>query len=141
MPSEKRKNNAYFEIAAKVKQIMAGIAAEMAKLSPNDRAIVKREMKSLARNSRAAAERMAILQLLGANESLPGTVLYRVCGERVDKRVRELRSIGVDIHRWVETNADGLSYAVYGWAGFRAWREHKLLNETEDNLPSLKRVM
>ena len=141
MPSEKRKNKEASGIAAKVEKIMAGIAEEMPNLSPNGLAIVRRAMKSLARNTRAGAERLAILQLLGANESLPGTVLYRVCGQRVDKRVRELRSVGVDIRRWVETRPDGFSHAVYGWAGFRAWQEHKLLHESEDKLPSLKRVM
>lgn len=141
MSSQKEKSQEFLEIAAKVRKIMAGIAEEMAKLSPNERAIVKREMKCLSRNSPAAAERMAILQLLGANESLPGTVLNMVCGERVAKRVRELGSIGVDIRRWVETDADGFSYTVYGWTGFREWQEHKWLKKTEDELPSLKRVM
>lgn len=141
MPSEKRKNNPNSGMAEKMEQIMAGIAKDMPNLSPNGLAIVRRAMKSLARNTRAAAERLAILQLLGANESLPGTVLYRVCGQRLDKRVRELRSVGVDIRRWVETNAEGFSYLVYGWAGFRPWQEHKLLHESADKLPSLKRVM
>jgi len=139
MSSEKHKNKESSGIAAKVEKIMAGIAAEM-NLSANDLAIVKRAMKSLARNTRAAAERMAILQLLGANESLPGTVLYRVCGQRLDKRVRELRSVGVDIRRWAELRPDGYYHAVYGWAGFRPWQEHKLLHESADKLPSLKRV-
>jgi hypothetical protein len=139
MAKQKRKNNP--SIAAKVEQIMAGIAEEIPNLSPNGLAIVRRALKALARNTRAGAERLAIVQLLGTNESLPGTVLYRVCGQRVDKRVRELRSVGVDIRRWVETNADGFSYAVFGWAGFRPWQEHKLLNESADKLPSLKRVM
>jgi len=141
MPSEKRKNNSHSGRAEKMEKIMAGIAEEMPNLSANDLQVLRRAMKSLARNTRAGAERMAILQLLGANESLPGTVLYRVCGQRLDKRVRELRAIGVDIRRWAETNAEGFSYAVYGWAGFRPWQEHRLLHETEDKLPSLKRVM
>ncbi|HET8889058.1 MAG TPA: hypothetical protein VFQ41_09150 [Candidatus Angelobacter sp.] len=139
MAKQKRKNNP--NIAAKVEQIMAAIAEEMPNLSPNGLAIVRRALKSLARNTRAGAERLAIVQLLGTNESLPGTVLYRVCGQRVDKRMRELRSVGVDIRRWVETNAEGFSYAVYGWAGFRPWQEHKLLHESADKLPSLKHVM
>jgi hypothetical protein len=137
MPSEKRKTSPYSGIAEKVEKIMADIAEQMPKLSANDLAVVQRAMKSLTRNTRAGAERLAILHLLGANESL----LYRVCGHRVDKRVRELRSVGVDIRRWFETNADGFSHAVYGWAGFRSWQEHRLLHETEDKQPSLKRVM
>ena len=30
---------------------------------------------------------------------------------------------------------------AYEWAGFKLWQAHRLLNETEDKLPSLKRVM
>ena len=86
---------------------MAGIAEQMPNLSPNDLAVVQRAMKSLARNTRAGAERLAILHLLGTNEAVPGTVLYRLCGQRVEKRVRELRSVGVDVRRWVETRPDG----------------------------------
>jgi hypothetical protein len=141
MPSEKRKNNPYSDIAEKVEQIMAGIAAEMPNLSANDLQVVRRAMKSLARNTRAGAERLAILHLLGTNEAVPGTVLYRLCSQRVDKRVRELQSIGMDIRRWFETRPDGLSHAVYGWAGFRQWQEHRLLHESEERQPSLKRVM
>ena len=141
MPSEKRKNNPYSGIAGKVEMIMAGIASEMPNLSPNDLAVVRRAMKSLARNTRAGAERLAILHVLGTNESVPGTVLYRLCGERVDKRVRELRSVGVDIRRWPEIRPDGYHHFVYCWRGFRLWQEHRLLNETEEKQPSLKRIM
>jgi hypothetical protein len=137
----KRKNNPYSGLAGKVEKIMAGIAEQMPNLSPNDLAVVQRAMRSLARNTRAGAERLAILQLLGTNEAVPGTVLYRVCGPRVDKRVRELRSVGVDVRRWAETRPDGFSYAVYGWAGFKMWQAHRLLNDTEEKQPSLKRVM
>jgi hypothetical protein len=140
MPSEKHKNNPYSDMAAKVEKIMAGIAEEMPNLSANDLQVVRRAMKSLARNTRAGAER-PILHVLGSNESVPGTVLYRLCGQRVDKRVRELRSVGVDVRRWFETRPDGFSHAVYGWSGFRLWQEHRLLNETEEKQPSLKRVM
>jgi hypothetical protein len=124
MPSEKRKNNSYSDMAAKVEKIMAGIAEEMPNLSANDLQVVRRAMKSLARNTRAGAERLAILHVLESNESVPGTVLYRLCGHRVDKRVRELRSVGVDVRRW-----------------FELWREHRMLHETEEKQPSLKRVM
>lgn len=141
MPSEKRKNNSCSDMAAKVEKIMAGIAKDMPNLSANDLQVVRRAMKSLARNTRAGAERLAILHVLGSNESVPGTVLYRLCGDRIDKRVRELRSVGVDIRRWSETRPDGFSHAVYGWSGFRLWREHQLLHETEEKQPSLKRVM
>src|SRR5690349_18671264 len=88
MPSEKRKNNPYSCIAEKVKQIIDGIAEYMPNLSPNDLAVVRRAMKSLARNTRAGAERLAILHVLGSNESVPGTVLYKLCSQKVDKRVR-----------------------------------------------------
>ena len=141
MPSEKRKNNPYSGSAEKVEQIMAGIAKDMPNLSPNGLAIVRRAMKSLVRNTRAGAERLAILHVLGNNESVPATVLYKLCSQKVEKRVRELRSVGVDIRCWFETRPDGYTHAVYGWSGFRLWREHRLLNETEEKQPSLKRVM
>jgi hypothetical protein len=141
MANQKRKNNPYSDMAAKVEKIMAGIAEEMPNLSANDLQVIRRAMKSLARNTRAGAERLAILHVLGTNESVPGTVLYRLCGQRVDKRVRELRSVGVDIRRWAETRPDGFSHAVYGWSGFRLWQEHRMLTETEEKHPSLKRVM
>ena len=141
MPSEKRKNNPYSGIAERVEQIMAGIAKEMPNLSPNDLEVVRRAMKSLARNTRAGAERLAILHVLGTNESVPGTVLYQLCSQRVEKRVRELRSVGVDIRRWSEVRPDGYYHFVYGWSGFRLWQGHRLLTETEEDQPSLKRVM
>jgi hypothetical protein len=141
MPSEKRQNDPYFGIEEKVKKIMADIAEQMPKLSANDLAVVQRAIKFLARNTRAGAERLAILQLLGTNEAVPGTVLYQLCSKRVEKRVRELQSIGMDIRRWSETRPDGYSHSVYGWSGFRLWQEHRLLHEGEDKQPSLKRVM
>jgi hypothetical protein len=141
MANQKRKNSQYSDITAKVEKIMAGIADQMPNLSANDLAVVQRAMKSLARNTRAGTERLAILHVLGANEAVPGAVLYRLCGQRVDKRVRELRSVGVDVRRWFETRPDGLSHAVYGWAGFRVRQEHRMLHETEEKQPSLKRVM
>lgn len=141
MPSEKRRNNPYSGMAEKMEQIMAGIAEQMPNLSANDLEIVRRAMKSLVRNTRAGAERLAILHVLGANESVPGTVLYKLCSKHVDKRVRELRSLGVDIRRWFETRPDGYTHAVYGWNGVRLWREHRMLTETEEKHPSLKRVM
>ena len=66
------------------------------------------------------AERLAILQLLGTNESVPGRVLYQLCNKRVVQRVRELRSIGMDIRHWGETGPDGMGYDVYGWIGIQA---------------------
>jgi hypothetical protein len=141
MSTQKPKNNEFSGIAAKVEKIMAGIAREMPNLSANDLGVVQRAIKFLARNTRAGAERLAILHVLGTNESVPGTVLYKLCSQRVDKRVRELQSVGVDIRCWVETRPDGYSHAVYGWSGFRLWKEHRLLTETEEKLPSLKRVM
>jgi len=141
MSTQKRKNNPYSCIAEKVEQIMDGIAKEMPNLSANDLQVVRRAMKSLARNTRAGAERLAILHVLGTNESVPGTVLYKLCSQKVEKRVRELRSVGVDIRCWVETRPDGYSHAVYGWSGFRLWKEHRLLHESADKLPSLRRVM
>jgi len=141
MAKANSKDNPYSGIAEKVKKIMAGLAEQMPNLSANDLAVVHRAMKFLARNTRAGAERLAILHLLGTNEAVPGTVLYQLCSQRVDQRVRELQSVGVDIRRWVETRPDGYSHAVYGWSGFRLWKEHRLLNETEEKQPSLKRVM
>jgi hypothetical protein len=141
MANQKSKNNPYSDIVAKVEKIMAGIAEQMPNLSANDLAVVERATKFLARNTQAGAERLAILHLLGTNEAVPGTVLYQLCSKRVDKRVRELQSIGMDIRRWSEVRSDGLSHAVYGWAGFRVWQEHRLLHESEEKLPSLKRVM
>jgi hypothetical protein len=141
MANQKRKNNPYSNMAAKVEKIMAGIAEEMPNLSANDLQVVRRAMKSLARNTRAGAERLAILHVLGTNESVPGTVLYQFCGQRLDKRVRELRSVGVDVQRWFETRLDGYTHAVYGWSGFRLWKQHRMLTETEEKQPSLRRVM
>ena len=141
MAKQKSKDNPYFGIAEKVEKIMAGIAEQMPNLFTNDLAVVHRAIKFLARNTQAGAERLAILHLLGTNEAVPGTVLYQLCSQRVDKRVRELQSIGMDIRRWSETRPDGFSHAVYGWSGFRLWQEHRMLNETEEKQPSLKRVM
>jgi hypothetical protein len=45
------------------------------------------------------------------------------------------------VRRWLENGADGLPRAIYGWAGFRQWQAHRLLNDTEEKQPSLKRVM
>lgn len=120
---------------------MAEIAEQMPKLSPNDMTVFQRAIKFLARNTRAGAERLAILHMLGTHEAVPGTVLYQHCSQRVDKRVRELQSIGMDIRRWSEIRPDGYYHAVYGWSGFRLWQEHRLLYEGEDKQPSLKKVM
>jgi hypothetical protein len=141
MPSEKRKNNPYSGIVEKVEQIIAGIAEQMPNLTANDLQVVRRAAKVLARNTRAGAERLAILHVLGTNESVPGTMLYQLCSQRVEKRVRELQSIGMDIRRWSEIRPDGYCHSVYGWSGFREWQEHRLLHEGEDKQPSLKRVM
>jgi hypothetical protein len=141
MAEQNGKDNPYSGVEEKVKRIMADIAEQMPKLSANDLAVVQRAIKLLARKTRAAAERLAILQLLGTNEAVPGTVLYQLCSKRVEKRVRELRSVGVDIRRWVEVRPDGYSHCVYGWSGFRLWQEHRLLTEGEEKQPSLKRVM
>ena len=141
MPNEKRKNNPYSGIAERVEQIMAGIAEQMPNLSANDLQVVRRAMKSLARNTRAGAERLAILHLRGTNESVPGRVLYQLCNKRLPHRVRELRSIGMDIRHWGETGPDGMGYDVYGWMGFRQWQAYRMLNEDEKKQPSLKRVM
>jgi hypothetical protein len=141
MSKQKDKDNPYSGIEEKVKKIMADIAEQMPKLSANDLAVVQRAIKLLARKTQAGAERLAILQLLGTNESVPGTVLYQLCSKRVEKRVRELQSIGMDIRRWSETRPDGYSHSVYGWSGYRQWQEHRLLHEGEDKQPSLKRVM
>ena len=141
MSHQKRKNNPYSDLAVKVEKIVADIAEQMPNLSANDLAIVERATRFLARNTRAGAERLAILHVLGTNESVPGTVLYKLCSQRVDKRVRELQSVGVDIRRWFETRPDGYTHAVYGWSGFRLWKEHRMLHETEEKQPSLKRIM
>jgi small-conductance mechanosensitive channel len=141
MANQENKENPYSAIEEKVKKIMAGIAEEIEKLSPKDRAVLQRAIKFLMRNTRAGAERLAILHMLGRHEAVPGTVLYQLCSQRVEKRVRELQSIGMDIRRWSETRPDGYYHSVYGWSGFRLWQEHRLLTETEENQPSLKRVM
>lgn len=141
MVKQKSKDNPYYGIAEKVEKIMTGIAEQMPNLSANDLAVVQRALKFLARNTRAGAERLAILHLLGTNEAVPGTVLYQFCSQRVEKRIRELQSIGMDIRRWAETRPDGFSHAVYGWSGFRIWQQHRLLTETEEKLPSLKRII
>jgi len=141
MPSEKRKNNPYSGIVEKVEQIMDGIAKEMPNLSSNGLEAVRRAAKVLARNTRAGAERLAILQVLGTNESVPGRVLYQLCNKRLPQRVRELRAIGMDIRHWGETGPDGMGCDVYGWMGFRQWQAYRMLIEDEKKQPSLKRVM
>lgn len=141
MAKQENKDDLYFELVEKVKKIFAGIAEQLSKLSPNELAAVKRGLKLLVRRTPAGAERLAILHLLETNEAVPGTVLYQICSHRVEKRVRELRSMGFDIRRWSETRPDGYSHSVYGWSAFRMWQEHRMLTETEEELPSLKRVM
>jgi hypothetical protein len=141
MAKQESKGNPYSDIEEKVKKLIAGIAEQMPKLSPNDMAVLQRAIKVLARNTRAGAERLAILHLLGTHEAVPGTVLYQLCSQRVEKRVRELRSIGMDIRRWSETRPDGYSHSVYRWSAFRLWQQHRMLTETEEDLPCLRRVM
>lgn len=141
MSRQNRKNNPHSSLASKVEEIIAGITTQMPNLSANDLAVVQRAAKVLARNTRAGMERLAVLQLLGTNDSVPGRVLYQVCGNRVAKRVRELRSLGMDIRHWGETGLDGFGYDVYGWAGFRQWQAYRMLNEDAEKQPSLKRVM
>ena len=141
MSDQKRKINPYSGVARRVEEVMATIAKQMPKLSPNDQLVVERAVKVLAQNTRAGAERLAILHLLGTNEAVPGTVLYQLCSNRLDRRVRELQSIGMDICRWIETRPDGLSHIVYGWTGFKQWQAHHLLHDTEEKQPSLRRVM
>ncbi|HKV92757.1 MAG TPA: hypothetical protein VJW20_09435 [Candidatus Angelobacter sp.] len=141
MSHKDRKNNPHSGLARKVEEIIAGIATQMPNLSANDLMVVQRATRVLARNTRAGAERLALLHLLGTNESVPGRVLYQLCGNRVARRVRELRSIGMDIRHWGETGPDGFGYDVYGWTGFRQWQAFRMLNEDAEKQPSLKRVM
>lgn len=141
MPRQNRKNNPYAGLARKVEEIVAGIATQMPNLTADDLVVVQRATKILARNTRAGAERLAVLHLLGTSDAVPGRVLYQICGNRVAKRVRELRAIGMDIRHWGETGPDGFGYDVYGWAGFRQWQAYHMLNENEEKQPSLKRVM
>lgn len=141
MAKQENKDNLIFELKEKLKKILSGIAEQLSKLSPNELAVVERGLKLLARKTPAGAERLAILHLLETNEAVPGTVLYQLCSHRVEKRIRELRSIGFDIRRWSETRPDGYSHSVYGWSAFRMWQEHRMLTRTEEELPSLRRVM
>ena len=139
--AKQERTEQYFEIVEKVKKIFAGIAEQLSKLSPNELAEVKRGLKLLVRKTPAGAERLAILHLLETHEAVPGTVLYQICSNRVEKRVRELRSMGFDIRRWSETRPDGYSHAVYGWSAFQMWQERRMLTEAEEELLSLRRVM
>jgi len=141
MAQQDRNNNPRVELARKVEEIITGIARQMPNLSPENSALIQRAIKVLARNTRAGAERLAILHLLGTNESVPGRVLYQLCNKRLAQRIRELRAIGMDIRHWGETGPDGMGYDVYGWAGFRQWQAYRMLNEDEEKQPSLKRVM
>jgi len=141
MSRQNRKNNPHSVLARKLEEIVAGITTQMPNLSANDLAVVQRAARVLARNTRAGTERLAILHLLGTNDSVPGRVLYQVCGNRVSRRVRELRSLGMDIRHWGETGPDGFGYDVYGWMGFRQWQAYRMLNEDAEKQPSLKRVM
>jgi hypothetical protein len=128
-------------LARKLEEIVTNIARQIPNLSPENSALMRRAIKVLARNTRAGAERLAILHLLGTNESVPGRVLYQLCNKRVGQRVRELRAIGMDIRHWGETGPDGMGYDVYGWMGFKQWQAYRILNEDEEKQPSLKRVM
>jgi hypothetical protein len=139
--SRQNRKNSKSDLARKVEEIFSGIVKQMPNLSANDLGVMERAVKVLARNTRAGAERLAILQLLGTNESVPGRVLYQNCNKRLRHRVRELRAIGMDIRHWGETGPDGYGYDVYGWTGFRQWQAYRMLNEDEEKQPSLKRVM
>jgi hypothetical protein len=139
--SRQNRKNSKSDLARKVEEIFSGIVKQMPNLSANDLGVMERAVKVLARNTRAGAERLAILQLLGTNESVPGRVLYQICNKRLRHRVRELRAIGMDIRHWGETGPDGYGYDVYGWTGFRQWQAYRMLNEDEEKQPSLKRVM
>ena len=141
MSRQNRKNNPNADLARKIEEIVTEIIKQMPNFSANDLVVLERAIKVLARNTRAGAERLAILHLLGTNESVPGRVLYQFCNKRLGQRVRELRSIGMDIRHWGETGPDGIGYDVYGWAGFRQWQAYRMLNEDAEKQPSLKRVM
>jgi hypothetical protein len=140
MPHQNRKKSRS-DLARKVEEIFSGVVKQMPNLSAKELAAMERATKVLARNTRAGAERLAILHLLGIHESVPGRVLYQICNKRVAQRVRELRAIGMDIRHWGETGPDGYGYDVYGWAGFKQWQAYRILNEDENKQPSLKRVM
>ena len=75
MAKQENKENPYSGLEEKVKKIMAEVAEHLPKLSPNDMAVLQRAIKVLARNTRAGAERLAILHMLGTHEAVPGTVL------------------------------------------------------------------
>lgn len=141
MPPKNLKNNPHSGLARKIEEIVTEVVKQMPNFSANDLAVLERAIKVLARNTRAGAERLAILHLLGTNESVPGRVLYQFCNKRLAQRVRELRSIGMDIRHWGETGPDGMGYDVYGWAGFRQWKAYRMLTEDAEKQPSLKRVM
>jgi hypothetical protein len=139
--SRQNHKNSKSALTRKVEEIFSGVVKQMPNLSAKELAAMEHATKVLARNTRAGAERLAILHLLGTNESVPGRVLYQICNKRLAQRVRELRAIGMDIRHWGETGPDGYGYDVYGWAGFRQWQAYRMLNEDEEKQPSLKRVM
>jgi hypothetical protein len=139
--SRQNHKNSKSALTRKVEEIFSGVVKQMPNLSAKELAAMEHATRVLARNTRAGAERLAILHLLGTNESVPGRVLYQICNKRLAQRVRELRAIGMDIRHWGETGPDGYGYDVYGWAGFRQWQAYRMLNEDEEKQPSLKRVM
>jgi hypothetical protein len=139
--SRQNHKNSKSALTRKVEEIFSGVVKQMPNLSAKELAAMEHATKVLARNTRAGAERLAILHLLGTNESVPGRVLYQICNKRLAQRVRELRAIGMDIRHWGETGPDGYGYDVYGWAGFRQWQAYRMLNEDEEKQPSLKQVM
>ena len=53
-------------------------------------AVFQRAINLLARNTRAGAERLAILHMLGTHEAVPGTVLYQLCSQRVEIASRRI---------------------------------------------------
>jgi hypothetical protein len=139
--SRQNHKNSKSALTRKVEEIFSGVVKQMPNLSAKELAAMEHATRVLARNTRAGAERLAILHLLGTNESVPGRVLYQICNKRLAQRVRELRAIGMDIRHWGETGPDGYGYDVYGWAGFRQWQAYRMLNEDEEKQPSLKQVM
>jgi hypothetical protein len=139
--SRQNHKNSKSALTRKVEEIFSGVVKQMPNLSAKELAAMEHATKVLARNTRAGAERLAILHLLGTNESVPGRVLYQICNKRLRHRVRELRAIGMDIRHWGETGPDGYGYDVYGWAGFKQWQAYRMLNEDAEKQPSLKQVM
>ncbi len=125
----------------KAEALAERLRKECPPLSPAGWQVVTRVIELLNRPTNAGAERRALFKILSEHEEVPGTVLYQRCGKRVEARIRELQKAGLDIRRHRFQRLDGYSEWSYSIPGWRQRQARLLLQESDEKLPSLKRVM